>query len=172
VTQRTKDVIVIPAVITLVGGFLFMLWSAWYTGVKLHAPLSVTWLKAVFGVPVPLWFTMPVVIVSFALAWKGFASLLERRKLVKANEYLLGERKKDSHAITLSAYWKVRAQQFEEIIEGMKHPHPVLHASWSGDSVWGLSCSGFVQDPFRTFMVRGAVTLLMDTSLSRSSSPE
>jgi hypothetical protein len=71
-------VILIPALLTGGGGFLFMLWGAWYTGVALHSPFSVHWLKEVFGAPVPLWmFAVAVAISAFSsrawwMTWRKF----------------------------------------------------------------------------------------------------
>jgi len=62
-----RDVVLIPVLITIVGGFLFMLWGAWYSGVKWHSPFSAYWLKAVLSAPVQLWFVLLLVMVALML---------------------------------------------------------------------------------------------------------
>ena len=141
--QRTKDVILIPCIIAVVFGFVFMLWGAWYTGVKLHAPFSTVWLKAVFSAPVPLWFVLPLIVVAGIVAWKGYAALRENAELVSANEYLKEQRKQDAHELTLSGYWKERAGRFEERIGQMESKQPRLHGVWmQTQSFWGMGRHG------------------------------
>jgi hypothetical protein len=91
--QRTKDVIVIPCIITAVGGVVFMLWGAWYTGAKWHSPFSTHWLKIVLGAPVPVWFALIIVIAASIAAWKAFISYLRLKRKSTSLENELAELK-------------------------------------------------------------------------------
>jgi hypothetical protein len=117
--QRTKDVIIIiiiPCIITAVGGFVFMLWGAWYTGVKWHSPFSTYWLKVVLGAPVPLWFALIIVIAAFIALWKAY---------------------------TAYRHWKKESTILEKELAELKSKVPKLHGVWNNaQTFWHMGRQG------------------------------
>jgi hypothetical protein len=83
-----RDTVLIPVLITIICSFLFMLWGAWYTGVKLHSPFSQQWLKTVFSAPVQLWFVLIMSGMSILIGFLGYASKRKFDELLKKNESL------------------------------------------------------------------------------------
>ena len=105
--------------------------------------MSISWLKAVFNAPVPLWFALPLIVLAGIFAWKGLAALMERAKTIKAIEYLKEQRENDVHEITLSAYWQQRAKRFEERVGEFESKAPRLHGVWNNtQTFWAMGQHG------------------------------
>jgi hypothetical protein len=128
-----RDVVLIPVLITLVGGFGFMIWGAWYSGVKWHSPFSTEWLKAVWTAPVPIW------IVFVLLVAGGYLFVLYRRSLVTLKKEKTYTAQLVEEAGIVQDHIKlIRRDHAEEMAE-LQKPKPKLHVSWGiGDCHWGV----------------------------------
>jgi hypothetical protein len=125
-----RDVILIPSIITITGGLGFMIWGAWYSGVKLHSPFSGTWFKAVLTAPVPVWIVLIGVAVTaaiFVLYRSALASLAEKQA---ANE-----RAREEADIAQAQIMNIR-RNHEAESTSLRRPEPRLEAVWE-ESYWG-----------------------------------
>ena len=66
--KSRRDDVLVPALIA----FVFMLWGAWYTGVKLHAPFSWAWVTLALAPRIPLWAALFLVLLAFVLPRLSF----------------------------------------------------------------------------------------------------
>jgi len=70
--QRTKDVWVIPIIISLATGValgaIFMFLGPWLTRTSIHPSFSLRWLKLALFVSLPMWVTLVVLLVTVILA--------------------------------------------------------------------------------------------------------
>ena len=134
-----RDVVVIPLIITLLTGFGFMIWGAWYSGVKWHSPFSGYWLKVVFGAPIPLWFVIIIVGMASFISWKGYTSYRQLDDLRDANLSLKERLKETAHDVTLLGYWKIKSTRLEERVERLTDALPKVHVSWSvNGATWSV----------------------------------
>jgi hypothetical protein len=102
--------------ITAVAGFVFMLWGAWYTGVKWHSPFSTYWLKAVLGAPLPLWFALIIVVAAFVALWKAY---------------------------TAYRHWNQESTILEKELTELKSKKPKLHGVWNTtQTFWHMGRQG------------------------------
>jgi hypothetical protein len=73
--QKTKEQSVIKIIINLGQGVLLLVWGAWYNGVPIHNPFSLSWVKAALFARVPVW-----VALIFAAAAAILAGLNIRQR--------------------------------------------------------------------------------------------
>lgn len=93
-----------------------MLWGAWYTGVKWHSPFSMYWLKVVLGAPIPVWFTLPIIIAALIAAWKGY---------------------------TAYRLWKGNSISLEKTLADLRNNEPKLHGIWNNtQTFWTMGRYG------------------------------
>jgi hypothetical protein len=83
-----RDVIVIPLVMSLAMGLLYMLLGAWYSGVPWHSPFSPHWLKSVGTSPVPFWYTLLLVFIVVIVGARNFTWSKKLKEANNANRTL------------------------------------------------------------------------------------
>lgn len=138
-----RDVVLIPLVIALVTGFAFMVWGAWYSGVKWHSPLSTAWLKAILNAPYPLWVTM--VAMMFAVGF-GWVVVVLRGAWKKANEQIkkFAQREVELlHEVAMSDVHREEADRLRTRVKELERPEPKLHGVWNNSQTfWHLGRKG------------------------------
>jgi membrane protein implicated in regulation of membrane protease activity len=135
--QRTKDLWVIPIVISLATGIvlgaIFMFLGPWLTGTSIHPSFSLRWLKLALFVFLPVWVTLVVLLVTVILA-----GLFLRQRARTAEET---ERRKH-----LEDQIAKLNQEHEAEIEKLNSKEPRLHGVWNNSQTfWHLGRKG--QEP-------------------------
>jgi hypothetical protein len=124
--ERTRDLWLIPMVVGLLTalptGFLFMIWGAAYTGEKLHAPFSTSWLITLLTAPLPMWSIL--IIVGFGAVMTG----AYRHEVARVKD----ER-------TKTATQQVEREYAEIQLAKLLAKGPKLHIAWNAaQTFWGL----------------------------------
>lgn len=136
--QKFKELWVIPVVPGIISGIIvgvpFMVWGAWYSGVKLHSLFSFDWFEAVLTAPLPMW-----IVLGFLLAVVAIVPRLVSRN--RALKLEVGERGKENLSL-LEQMKQNDGKHLAEIADLMK-PQPKLHAVWNSAQVfWHLGRRG------------------------------
>jgi hypothetical protein len=154
--QRIKEQWVIPSIIALgvgsVLGVLFMVWGAWYTGIKLHALFSPAWVETIISVRLPMWVTLLTCAIG-AVIFGMYRSQAVRVENEKSQKAALRHELKSAE----SQLEKANAEHAYEL-DKLKNPCPVLHMSWYGTSGW--IWSGYETES--VLSIQGDVTITMD----------
>lgn len=133
--QRTKDLWIIPVVVGVVTGMftgaVCMVWGAWYTGVKLHAPFSISWFTTIFYARVALGVMIfPILLCAMLAGLYRRQALLRSAEQIR-NASLLLERS--------SLESKIEQERTEHAahLAALQSSEPRLHAVWnSSQTFW------------------------------------
>jgi hypothetical protein len=137
--QKIKELWVIPIIVALVTGIpiaaVFMFLTAWATGVPIHNPLSLSWVKPALFAQLPVWVTLIVVAVAAVITGMYF-----RQRARTADE------KAQKRALMLERDF-AETQLAKHQADG-----PKLHVAWNtAQTFWGLGQVG----PDRVMQIGG-----------------
>jgi len=135
--QRTKDLWVIPIIISLATGIvlgaIFLFLGPWLTGTPIRPSFSLRWLKLALFVSLPVWVTLVVLLMTVILS-----GLFLRQRARTAEET---ERKKhlEDQVAKLN-------QEHKAEIDKLKAKETTLHGVWNNSQTfWHLGRKG--QEP-------------------------
>jgi hypothetical protein len=139
--QNFKERWGIPIIQNVIGGVIvgipFMVWAAWYSGVKLHAIFSVAWFKAVLTAPVQVW------LVFILLTVGGFFVALYRRSLIALREERAQIALFIEEADTVKAQIETSRTEHAVEIKALKNNEPKLHGVWNNaQTFWAMGSKG------------------------------
>lgn len=135
--QRTRDLWVVPIIISLATGIvletIFTFLGLWLEGTPIHPSFSLRWLKLALFVSLPVWVTLVVLLVTVILA-----GLLLRQRARTAEE-TEGKSHLEDQVAKLN-------HEYEAQIEKLNSKEPRLHGVWNnGQTFWHLGRKG--QEP-------------------------
>lgn len=116
--QRTKELWLIPTIISLATGIALIFLELWLAGTPVNPSLSFAWIKLALFTSLPMWVTLVVLFLAVFVVGL-FLSLVHTAEVEK-----------------------LKAKE-----RGVEKPSPVLHTSWRGDSVWGWATPHPEEDP-------------------------
>jgi hypothetical protein len=137
--QKTKELWVIPTIVALVTGIpiaaVFMFLTAWATGVPIHNPLTLSWVKPALFAQLPVWATLIVVAVAAVIAGMYF-----RQRARTADEK--GQK----------AALRLEREFAEDQLAKLQADAPKLHVAWNtAQTFWSLGQVG----PDRAMQIGG-----------------
>lgn len=139
--QKTKELWVIPIVVALATGIpisaVFMFLTAWLTGVPIHNPLSLGWIRPALAAQLPVWMTLLIIAVAAILAGLNIRqrARTEEERAQKASLRLRAESAEQELD-------KARANHTAEI-KKLKQSGPKLHGVWNpAQTLWHMGSSG------------------------------
>jgi hypothetical protein len=124
--QKFKELWLIPIVPGIIAGIIvgvpFMVWGAWYSGVKLHSLFSLDWFKAVLTAPLPMWLFLVLLLVVVAIVPRLVRRIRELKEEV-------GKRGKEH--LALQEHIKQKGVEHLAEIAALTKPQPKLHGVWN-----------------------------------------
>lgn len=132
--QKFKELWLIPIVPGIISGIVvgvpFMVWGAWYSGVKLHSLFSLDWFNAVLTAPLPMWIVLALLL--------GVAAIVPR--LMRRNRKLKFEVEEcGKENLALLEQMKQQGEKHLAEIEALEKPQPKLHAVWNqAQTLWHM----------------------------------
>jgi hypothetical protein len=130
-----RDVVLVPILIA----FLFMIWGAWYTGVKWHSPLSVEWFKTVLAASIPLWFFLITLIVGTLGTLKAIKSEKQRNILAVRCSQLESTADENSNLKSTNEQLRNAVEGLEDRLAKAQSNQPLLHGVWkTSQTFWHL----------------------------------
>jgi hypothetical protein len=117
--QKTKELWVIPIIITLGTGIPLTLLGLWLSGTPIHPSFSFSWMKVALSASLPMWVTLAVVLVAAILT-----GLFLRQRAKTAEQKALTD---------------VRTAE----IERLRATEPKLHGVWNqAQTFWTIAKQG------------------------------